>query len=249
LCTKTIFPFWRPFTVGVNVILNVLFAPGCIVPLVGLTVYRAFDDVTLLITSAAVPVFVTDTLSGFPVAITTIPYARVLRSTENVGTVPVPNAVTVSGDVDPLFVNTINDDCAPAAVGANVMTNFLFAPTAMVPLAGLTVNCALLDLTELMLRLLVPVFVTVTVSDFENPSWTLPIESFFVFTENTPASVLAGEPVLRLSWAKERRGKSEKQIRIPNVGTVFIGAPASRLRNQESGERRLRTASTGVHKG
>jgi hypothetical protein len=73
LCVNTMVPFWTPVTAGVNVILNVLLAPGCIVPLAGLTAYRAFVDVTLLITRGAVPVFVTVTLSGFPVAITTNP--------------------------------------------------------------------------------------------------------------------------------------------------------------------------------
>jgi hypothetical protein len=73
LCVNTIFPFWTPVTAGVNVILNVLLALGSIVPFAGVTAYRAFVDVTLLITRGAVPVFVTVTLSGFPVAITTNP--------------------------------------------------------------------------------------------------------------------------------------------------------------------------------
>jgi hypothetical protein len=73
LCAKTMFPFWRPFAVGVNVMVNALRAPGCIVPAAGFTENRAFVDVTPLITSGAVPVFVTATLSGFPVAITTNP--------------------------------------------------------------------------------------------------------------------------------------------------------------------------------
>jgi hypothetical protein len=96
------FPFWMPVTVGVNVSLNVPSAPGCIVPLAGFTVYRGFVDVTLLITSGAAPVFVTVTLSDFPVATTTNPYGTIFRLTENTGTVPVPVAVTVSGVVGPL---------------------------------------------------------------------------------------------------------------------------------------------------
>ncbi len=73
LCTKMMFPFWRPLAVGVNVILNAPSSPGCIVPLAGLTAYRAFVEVMLLMTRAALPVFVTATLSVFEAAITTNP--------------------------------------------------------------------------------------------------------------------------------------------------------------------------------
>jgi hypothetical protein len=44
----------------------------------------------------------------------------------------------------------------------------------------------LLDLTELIVSVAFPVFVTVTVSVFVLPTGTLPIESVFEFTENAP---------------------------------------------------------------
>ena len=94
--------------------------------------------------------------------------------TENPGAVPVPDAVTVSGDVGPSCVNTINEVCAPAAAGANVMPNFLFALTGMDAFTGLTVKRTLLDLTELIVSVAFPVFVTVTVSVFVLPTGTLP---------------------------------------------------------------------------
>jgi hypothetical protein len=222
----------------VNVILNVLFAPGCIVPLPGFTVNLALLDVTLLITRGAVPVFVMDTLSGFPVAKATNPYEMVFRLTESAGTVPVPEALTVSGDVGPSCVKTIDDVCAPAIVGANVMPNFLAAPASTDALTGPTVNRALLDLTELIVSVVVPVFVTVTLSVFVLPICTLPIESFLELTEKAPASVALGKfspasgtgeetvtpdvPVVRSSWACERRGENAIQSRKPIVGAVFM---------------------------
>jgi hypothetical protein len=91
--------------------------------------------------------------------------------------------------------------CGAAEVGANVMPNFLAAPVSMDALAGPTLNWALLEVTELMVSVVVPVFVTVTLSVFELPVWTLPIESFLVLTENAPTSTPSGERDFRTSWA------------------------------------------------
>jgi hypothetical protein len=52
-----------------------------------------------------------------------------------------------------------------------------------------------------MVSVVVPVFVTVTLSVFELPVWTLPIESFLVLTENAPASTPSGERDFRTFWA------------------------------------------------
>jgi hypothetical protein len=66
------------------------------------------------------------------------------------------------------------------------MPNFLFALTGMDAFTGLTVKRTLLDLTELIVSVAFPVFVTVTVSVFVLPTGTLPIESVFESTENAP---------------------------------------------------------------
>jgi hypothetical protein len=112
--------------------------------------------------------------------------------TENAATVPVPDAVTVSGDVGPSCVNTMNDVCAPPTTGENVMANALFAPIAMDALAGLTLKRALLDRTEVIVSVAFPVFVTVTLSVFVLPIGTLPIESVLELAENAPLGAAAG---------------------------------------------------------
>jgi hypothetical protein len=91
--------------------------------------------------------------------------------------------------------------CGAAEVGANVMPNFLAAPVSMDALAGPTLNWVLLEVTELIVSVVVPVFVTVRLSVFVLPVWTLPIESFFELTENAPASTPSGERDFGSSWA------------------------------------------------
>jgi hypothetical protein len=95
----------------------------------------------------------------------------------------------------------MNELCGPAEVGVYVMPNFLAAPAAMDALEGPALNWALLDVTELIVSVVVPVFVTVTLSVFVLPIWTLPIESFLELTENAPASTPAGEPDFWSPWA------------------------------------------------
>ena len=107
LCVKTIFALIVEDDAGVNVMVNVLFAPGCTVPLVGLSVKRPLVEVTPVMTSGALPVFVTETLSGLLRAITTNPYAIEVLLSRNPASAPVPFATTVSGDVGPLCVNTM----------------------------------------------------------------------------------------------------------------------------------------------
>jgi hypothetical protein len=174
--------------------------------------------VTEVITREPVPVFETITLSDFALAITTLPNGTAFLSTENAGMVPVPDAVTVSGDVDPLCVKTMDELSAPAAVGVNVMPNFLVAPEVIEALVGPTVNRALLEVTELMLSVVFPVFVTVTLSVFVLPTATLPIESFFVLTENTPACTPRGVSVP----PDDTWGERAIQRSVTTAGTVFM---------------------------
>jgi hypothetical protein len=95
----------------------------------------------------------------------------------------------------------MNEVCGPAEVGANVMPKFLLAPPDIDAFAGPALNWGLLEVTELIVSAVVPVFVTVTLSVFELPSWTLPIESFLALTEKAPASTPSGERDFRVSWA------------------------------------------------
>jgi hypothetical protein len=81
------------------------------------------------------------------------------------------------------------------------MPNFLAVPAGNEALAGPALNRALLDVTELIVSVVFPVFVTVTLSVFVFPTGTLPIESFLVLTENAPASTPRGEREFRTTWA------------------------------------------------
>jgi hypothetical protein len=91
--------------------------------------------------------------------------------------------------------------CAPAIVGANVIPNFRVAPADMEAFAGPALNWVLVEVTELIVSGEFPVFVTVRLSVFVLPVWTLPIESRLELIENALASTPSGEKDLGIPWA------------------------------------------------
>ncbi len=66
------------------------------------------------------------------------------------------------------------------------MVNILAVPLKRDALEGRTVNRALVDLTELIVSVVVPEFLTVTVSVFVLPTGTSPIETFLESTVKSP---------------------------------------------------------------
>ena len=74
-----------------------------------------------------------------------------------------------------------------------MIPNFLVAPARIDTLVGPALNTVLLDLTELIVSVVAPVFVTVSESVFELPTATTPSESLRALIENAPPAAASGE--------------------------------------------------------
>ena len=87
----------------------------------GLTVNVPLVEVTLPITSASAPMFVTSTLSSLLPPRATVPNGTERRVTVKPPVAPVPLTATVSGELDALCMKITLPVCAAVFTGVNVM--------------------------------------------------------------------------------------------------------------------------------
>ena len=87
----------------------------------GFTVNAPLLEVTLPITSATTPLFVTRTLSGLLPPSVTVPNGTERRVTVNPPVAPVPLTTTVSGELGPVCEKTTFPVWGFVFVGVNVM--------------------------------------------------------------------------------------------------------------------------------
>jgi hypothetical protein len=117
------------------------------------------------------------------------------------GLAPVPLTKTLSVPDGPLCANTIDPTKISGEGGVKETTNGTVVAGAMVIELGLTENSAPVGVTELISRGDAPVFVTRTVSDFVESTWTTP---------NAMKGGIAVNPaVAPIPWTRYAEGEPE----------------------------------------
>ena len=183
-------PFVEPRTFGRKEMRNVCDPSDGMFAVCGTTENTESDVDAEAMAIAKFPVFVTRTLSTRVLPTFTFPKSILDRERENVERIPVPVAMTESGDPAASCMNMMFVALGPVDVGMNVMVNHRLLDGGTTLADGKTSNSSLDEVTDDIVSGAPPLLVTFTLSILVEFTTTLPKSFEPGLTENsgtTPA--------------------------------------------------------------